>query len=1156
MDFEAVFKKLRYILIAIIFVLALMILITFFLLILGSFGFMNGACWYRYALDSNGFLSSQVMASTKQVTLRADANPFRVLVSDGSQTGFKSDPAKFGSWQDAGTLPQEEFELEIKGSVSLCKSYVPRFNLQTDSADAKQFEIPRVDEQSSFQYIFNSRDNSSWRNVAEIFPGDLIKIFVSPVVSQSNIAANQDLGNVAIENHFDVSSVNGEKKYGIIRGDCRSSAIDSLAPFCGRYTFYKDQLHLSGCSERVVTTCDRSVCHLGIPGASITNFCYENYFDGTNCIRKGCYWACSNYDDPNIYKRIAKYYDPIYTQVPLDYAFNGSNTFTPQLDNSKIAQHYYKDYKVGQCNSINPTGTNNDRKLWLTQGDGVFFGYFNDVALQPFSVSSGGARYIPRDQPSDSPFVAPGKMLFINTIISSDLPNRRNGYLKLSLLNMNNDASKNRGGYLINVQHTKCRRLNGQSISDTVDGRGAIEYKVLPAECDLNQINEGGGSEKCKNALSQITQKGILDFNQASNIKFIPSIQEYLKWGDQKLWLRIKNHPDDYKDSIGEYTVDFKTKENVGQFTKLILPIFEKVDEIIENAGQNVFKNLTCYKYSNQSPCFNFFGMLRGFLTLYIMYIGFSFLLGKSSMNQTEFLIHSSKIIIIAGLMNGKTFEFFNGIVFPMVMGFTDQIMANFGGYSNVNPFTFLDEILGRIFLSPLGLFQILSMIGTGVSGFVFLMVTIAAILLFIIATFQAIATYLFAKLLVAFLLGLTPLFLVALLFPISRVYFQNWINNVFRYTIEPVVVLIGLSILSKLFLFYYDAVLGYSVCFKCAIPFKIPNLFAYFLPGFPDGLKSIYIFCLQWFAPWGTDGRNGLIGLPIPDIVGLFLVAYICFTYVSMSGAVVSSLTGSMGPGASEAGAAAGTDMLTKAKNATVLAAKASYYAGSAITKKLSGGRGANISDSQGASGGDKSGDTVQSRGGIRAAIASTLASIDNSIMGNKEDSVDTPNSSDNTKGESDNQEFKDVDREGSKANQDAKEAEETFENPAEAERKRVEESRASEVKDSSVLTSREVDQTKIMEQIQDELDAKAQEDKTRVSAETAKENSDIADIGTDAPGASIEGSRKEEVDESSSRSSIGGDIPKSETAEEALEEKVDDSDKDFKENKGEDDR
>ena len=134
-------------------------------------------------------------------------------------------------------------------------------------------------------------------------------------------------------------------------------------------------------------------------------------------------------------------------------------------------------------------------------------------------------------------------------------------------------------------------------------------------------------------------------------------------------------------------------------------------------------------------------------------------------------------------------------------------------------------------------------------------------------------SVYIMAFMAVALLLGLAPLFLKFLLFDKTYYLFENWMRFLFRYMIEPVILMVGITVLTTLFTIYLDYVLGYSVCWKCGLVFQVPFVG---IPGM-QLFQGLPLFCINWFTPWGLDnsGASGMIGMNLQNMVALVMIAY-----------------------------------------------------------------------------------------------------------------------------------------------------------------------------------------------------------------------------------------------------------------------------------------
>lgn len=376
----------------------------------------------------------------------------------------------------------------------------------------------------------------------------------------------------------------------------------------------------------------------------------------------------------------------------------------------------------------------------------------------------------------------------------------------------------------------------------------------------------------------------------------------------------IENVPTDYMNSTGQYEVKINSVQAIGVFSDIILnKILGPLNDIIKSYSDKTFKQLTCHGQSTTSNCIGFFTYIKALLTIYVTIFGIMVLLGKSKFNNEEIVKHIIKIVIVSGLMNGTTYKYFSQYVFGGLDQFSNVLLTSFGnvGADPSNPssvFIFLDDFLSKVFFSKIFLYQKLTLITSGLTGLFFYLLLNIAIYVFVIEIFFAIAAFILSKFMLAFLLGIAPLFLTFILFDVTKGLFDKWINKVFYFIIEPIVLIIGIQLLLQFFMVALDNALGYSVCFKCAIPIKMIPIISSVAPD--NDLLNLNLFCLNWWAPWGVDSRSFLISLPFQEVIMLLLIAYISKSYRGISMQLVSTLTGGQGMSATDmagdAGAAA----------------------------------------------------------------------------------------------------------------------------------------------------------------------------------------------------------------------------------------------------------
>ncbi|XVN42029.1 MAG: type IV secretion system protein [Candidatus Rickettsia vulgarisii] len=868
------------------------------IMFIGSLKITDG-CLLRYDPDKGEGMSDTV---TNSFMLDATANNTLVTINkpDGSFEN-KYDPAHYGKdWTNSNmsVAKDQEIKLKIEGEISLCKAYLPRNNIQQESDldnNGKRVEIPRVEDVDAepVSLIFNAKTNK-WRNIAELYSGDSILVSILPNQKHS----------VASEMVYVKDVFNNERE----EANC-SEGEDKYEPLCGRYSIYSGE-YVSDC--RLSGDCNinnecmhknpKKVCWSFVEKTvTAMSWCIIDFVGATE-YKYECtpvrFWHNITSPAPEKYRDdgyftfpISKYNEltepeigKLLTKVNLECSNNvniasGLCNTSPNVDRSEKDMTKIKG------------SYQNERYFWYAAPVGLVSRLDNNEA--PTNAEFLGSNYrlakYERNETYDGLYNN-GQHNDNNKyqIIYNITPTREaKEYLQYRLWSNSSDYSKNTGGYVLNIKQTKCKRKNGKGRDDPgFANRGKVQFKVVPYDQDINE---------CGSACSTID----INTDDDGNAKIKMDKAGYL-------YMRILNKPEDYKDSYGRYRVQMFTSMKVGSFTLQILnPLFQTLREQVENASIKIFKNMTCYGGGNN--CSNFFTYIKLTLILYVMTYGAMFILGIVKINQQDLLIRIVKIAIVSGLMNGSTFEFFNNYIRPLISNFSDGIISNMSGYSMfsttntiANPFMFLDAVMSKILFGKTFSGQLLSFLSMGLSGVIYFVLVFIAVLIVIITALRAIAVYVMAFMAVALLVGIAPLFFTFMLFDFTRYLFENWVRFTLRYMMEPVILMAGIIVMTQLFTIYLDYVLGFSVCWKCALPIKMPFIgIAGFTPAFID----VPIFCINWFAPWGMDYRSGMMGVNMQHFIALIIIAYGMYGYVEFSGKMVAKLTSTAGPSATQMG-------------------------------------------------------------------------------------------------------------------------------------------------------------------------------------------------------------------------------------------------------------
>ncbi|WP_425361250.1 type IV secretion system protein [Candidatus Tisiphia endosymbiont of Ceraclea dissimilis] len=859
-------------------------LVMVVLAMIGSVKITNG-CLMRYDDTQGGntdYITNTVMLNaTGNYTVITETNP------DGS-LNTKYDPKHYGEWlsTNLAVTNGQEIQFSIKGNISLCRAYIPQNNIQQLSdldSNGNRIAIPRVEETNvePLSLIFDAKTDE-WQNIAELFVNDKVEISILP--DQKKLP---DMVNVSVKNIFKFVKQDGESKNFIETADC-SEGKRKYSPLCGRYSIYYGE-YVDNCQWRdSYYNKQTSRCHPACIGCDPFTCAFDSNCCPKKCEKMGAY--------VNIYKTAPELY-----KEDDSYTFPWSDKLNELYFNAGLSCTYTDNVPTNTCPDpgnydtkdvdriTSDTYQKSQKRFWYTAPTGLL--YRIDNSGTPSKSPGTGYAFAKindkdkeNDSGNDSKVVNSKYQIIFNDIITATAKS----YLQYRFWSKYSDYSQNTGGYVLNIKQTKCRRSNGNSFDDVIENRGRVQYLIMPYGENPNKTS----------TIYSTTNIQVKDAD--GNAKITANDTGYL-------WMRIYNAKEDYKESYGRYKVEFRTSQKVGSFTFNVLnPLFELLKGKIKDAAVTIFKNMTCYG-GGTTTCSNFFNYIKAVLILYVMLYGAMFLLGMVKINQQDLVIRIAKIAIVSGLMNESTFRFFNEYIFDFITNFSDGIISNMSGYSMFsstdkvsNPFMFLDALMSKILFSKTFAGQVLSLLSMGLSGLIYFVILFISVIIVIITVLRAVAVYIMAFMATALLIGIAPLFLTFMLFDFTRYLFDNWVRFTFRYMIEPVILMAGIIILTQLFTIYLDFTTGYSVCWKCALPIKIPFPA---IPGLPAIFSNLEIFCINWFAPWGMDPRSGMMGLNMQHYIALIIISYGMYGYVEFSGQMVAKLTSTAGPSATSMG-------------------------------------------------------------------------------------------------------------------------------------------------------------------------------------------------------------------------------------------------------------
>lgn len=325
------------------------------------------------------------------------------------------------------------------------------------------------------------------------------------------------------------------------------------------------------------------------------------------------------------------------------------------------------------------------------------------------------------------------------------------------------------------------------------------------------------------------TQEDIpVDISKVYNTQYMEGLKEKLKDKSGTIYYGIRDHGCDYKKNEGQFSINLTTKEPP---VRTFSAIYNFFDEKVKTAFFGSSYKDTNAIHSDTSPVKSLYqsfvasnrtntirSTIVSLLVLYIVLYTLYYFFGLSHASIYEFLIICVKIGVITQLLNDNSWSFFYNNAFSIFVNAPKQLIeiANFRGTTS-NVFEFLDLPLNR-FLSTHSVLLIVSLIFSGPLGIVSFCLVIWGLITVSLSMFNALFSFITSIAIVALLLSLAPLFIICLLFGYTRQMFHNWVKNLARFAIHPVVLLIFISLISQVMDYIVYSVFNFEVCPTCIL--------------------------------------------------------------------------------------------------------------------------------------------------------------------------------------------------------------------------------------------------------------------------------------------------------------------------------------------------
>jgi len=299
----------------------------------------------------------------------------------------------------------------------------------------------------------------------------------------------------------------------------------------------------------------------------------------------------------------------------------------------------------------------------------------------------------------------------------------------------------------------------------------------------------------------------------------------------------VVNHkPSCYADNIGQYEIQITTpKPNSETFIDIVT-----TDVINAISSQNKAVLAQMFSYIVKSS--NFLNIVNALLVLYVIVYGISFATGMVMVTQKDAIIRVLKIGAVLALISNTSQAFFNYLYNAFQNGLPYLVSLAGGGSGQPSDiFAFADVTMAYLTSTGVWVRILVFMLMYPIGWCLWTMITYAATS-YAIVIIEAFIAYLVAITGIALFIALAPLFIILVLFDLTRPIFNNWIKILAGFVIQPVLLFSCIGIVNTLVLTALNNILQ-DVSYRCLVPIF-----------FDLGFVNINIVCFAAFIPNPLD--------------------------------------------------------------------------------------------------------------------------------------------------------------------------------------------------------------------------------------------------------------------------------------------------------------
>lgn len=240
-------------------------------------------------------------------------------------------------------------------------------------------------------------------------------------------------------------------------------------------------------------------------------------------------------------------------------------------------------------------------------------------------------------------------------------------------------------------------------------------------------------------------------------------------------------------DQIKEGTCTSQSQYNIPPVdpgTGLVSTIVKRIRDTLQNVSSTVFYGITGDS--------GFQNVIRVMSSLYVAIYGILFTFGMVQITIYDLMLRLVKLGIMNVLLSASgdmlwvLVRFFNDGVDDIIARVSSIALGTGASAATGDPFDPLDQALVYVVSSKMAI-TLLGTFATGPYGLVVGIILLMSLGSFMKSIFNALWVYVMALVIRSLLIGMSPIFIVCILFSRTRYLFEGWLNQVVNSCLQPI---------------------------------------------------------------------------------------------------------------------------------------------------------------------------------------------------------------------------------------------------------------------------------------------------------------------------------------------------------------------------------